>query len=363
MVTIARGLKWTAVYVGASCWLGAVVGLAQEPQPRGPNARQSRGELRQEQPRQEPPPQVQAPGQSESARPRAPQRTAERQQSAPAIPRTSRLRNLPGVPQPRRPREPWVLSPQQEAELDLVLRGWEEKSGAIKTLTCEFTMLEYDPFTDKAGRPVGEPRESRGEIKYAEPDKGVFHVTKQRKGDSIVAFEGEHWVCDGRALYEYDHKHKKLMERILPDELKGQAISNGPLPFLFGATAERMRQRYWLRLITPREDIGKKIWIEAVPKFQEDRANYERASIILNESDMLPSALQLKQPNEFRKVYVFGNFSINSLWKKVFRQFDPPRVPSDWEHEVEEPPPSPGQVGRRLVPPDELQPVRIPLRK
>lgn len=351
MVSIARGPNWAAIFVlTLSCSL-AGAGLAQEPRARRPNDQQSQPSSPHGRPAQ-----LARQPQSERSRPsNADQTRRSGEQSVPvASPRTSRLRNLPGLPQPRGPREPWVLTGQQEAELDLVLNAWEKKSGAIKTLTCDFTLLEYDTVNAKQGEPPV-PRESRGELKFAKPDKGVFHVTKERVGNKIVAADGDHWVCDGQALYEYDHKRKKLTERILPDELKGQAIANGPLPFFFGQTAERMRQRYWLKVSTPREDIGKKIWLDAVPKFQEDRANYERASIILNETDMLPSALQITLPNGDRKVYVFDNFSINNLWKKISGQFDPPRVSNDWDHEIEQPPPSPGRVGRRLVPPNELK--------
>lgn len=352
MVSIARRLQWAAIFVSIFAW--AAAGRAQESRVARPNGQQSRPSPRQSA-------QVQSPRQTQpdsarSALNEQPRGTNEPRMAATptANSRTSRLRNLPGLPQPRRPREPWVLTGQQEAELDLVLNGWEKKSGGIKTLTCDFTLLEYDTVNAKQGEPPV-PRESRGELKFAKPDKGVFHVTKERVGNKIVAIEGDHWVCDGQALYEYDHKRKKLTERILPDELKGQAIANGPLPFFFGQSSERMRQRYWLKVSTPREDIGKKIWLDAVPKFQEDRANYERASIILNESDMLPSALQITLPNGDRKVYVFDNFSINNLFKKIMGQFAPPRVPNDWDHEIEQPPPPPGRVGRGLVPPDDLK--------
>lgn len=352
MVSIERGLTWPAVFFVAFAWLLTGAGLAQESRVKRTNSQQS-------QPSSRSPAQTQTPRQTQPARPltneQARQPGEQRMAAAPlAGPRTNRLRNLPGLPKPLRPREPWVLTGQQEAELDLVLRDWEKKSGEVKTLTCDFTLLEFDTINTPPGKPPIQ-RESRGELKFAYPDKGVFHVTKEKVGDDFVASHGDHWVCDGRALYEYDHKNKKLTERILPDELKGQAIANGPLPFFFGQTAERMRQRYWLKVSTPREEIGQKIWLDAVPKFQEDRANYERASIILTESDMLPYALQITLPNGDRKVYVFSNFSINNLWKKIFRQFDPPRVPNDWEHVIEQPPPPPGRVDRQLVPPNELQ--------
>ena len=72
---------------------------------------------------------------------------------------------------------------------------------------------------------------------------------------------------------------KQLIERKLPPEMQGKAIADGPLPFVFGAKADQLKRRYWMRDITPEEDIGKRIWLEAVPKLQQDAANFQKATI------------------------------------------------------------------------------------
>ncbi|HEX5445604.1 MAG TPA: TIGR03009 domain-containing protein [Pirellulales bacterium] len=280
---------------------------------------------------------------------------------------SGRLGNF--VPQPRAPRAPWQLDEQQQATLDLVLAAWEKKSSSIKTLTCTFTMWEYDFIFGNGPTAAGDPakpsRVSRGEIKFAAPDRGVYHIMQQARGDSLkssksVKFEpreGAYWVCDGQAVYEFNHDQKKLYERRLPKELKGSAISNGPLPFLFGASAEQMRRRYWLRVSTAPGAVGNEIWLDAVPKYVEDRANYRQASIILDEKTMLPRALLLELPEGNRTSYKFDDFTINSLWKKIIRDFDLPPLPDGWERVVEEAPEA--QAGRPAPPPSDLQTLRL----
>ena len=54
---------------------------------------------------------------------------------------------------------------------------------------------------------------------------------------------GEHWVCDGTSIYEYRTEQKQLVERPIPKEMQGKAIVDGPLPFLFGAEAAKLKQR------------------------------------------------------------------------------------------------------------------------
>ena len=46
----------------------------------------------------------------------------------------------------------------------------------------------------------------------------------------------------------------------MPPELQGKAIVDGPLPFLFGADAQKLKQRYYLRIITPRTRKAKSGW-------------------------------------------------------------------------------------------------------
>ena len=87
-------------------------------------------------------------------------------------------------------------------------------------------------------------------------------------------------------------------------EMKGKAISDGPLPFVFGAKADQLKRRYWMRDVTPKEEVGKHIWLEAFPKFQQDAANFQSATIILNESDCLPFALRLVARKRFIQVLV-----------------------------------------------------------
>ena len=60
----------------------------------------------------------------------------------------------------------------------------------------------------------------------------------------------------GQSIFEYKFNDKKLVERPLPPEMRGERIADGPLPFLFGPKADEMKARYWIRVITP-EDAKK----------------------------------------------------------------------------------------------------------
>jgi len=234
-------------------------------------------------------------------------------------------------------RAPFQLDARQQAQVDWVLKHWEERSSKTDTFRCDFTRYEYDP---EAPRPAGTDPNSpvhqdRGEIRYESPDRGLFSVEQPETRQ-------ERWVCDGESVFEYKFDMKKLVEYPLPPELQGKAIANGPLPFIFQAEADSLKRRYWLRLTTP-PGTREQIWIEAFPKHQQDRANFRRAELILDARRMQPQALQITLPQgNVRHSYVFTNIKVNDPlgflhgnpfsattpigWKKVVERSEPARM-------------------------------------
>ena len=242
-----------------------------------------------------------------------------------------------------------------------MLQAWEKKSSQVKTLICTFQKWEYyQAVQNVKGLKRDQPtRICRGEIRYAFPDKGHYQITDEAEDPTkdqpqFIKKEDEHWVCDGNAIYEFDQRNRKLIERRLPANLKGKAISNSPLPFVFGTTVVQMRQRYWMRLITPKQLVGKEIMLKIEPKFAEDRANYQEATVVLDEKQMLPKALSLMLPNGDHTNYLFDLPSINNPLKKLLRYFDVPATPSGWKRVIEEPPAAGG-----APPPADVQTLEL----
>lgn len=258
-------------------------------------------------------------------------------------------------PQGRSAMQPsWVPLPEKHAEyVDQILAYWEYKSSQIERFRCTFKRWEYDP--------VFGPREtfyrySEGQIKYAKPDKGLFQAEKvltyqaPTEADEKPRYvespqtHGEHWLCDGESVYELDHQRKQLIETQLPPDMRGNAIRNGPLPFLFGAKKETIKQRYWVRVITP-SDVKGEYWLEAYPKTREDGANFKMVHIILDEKDYLPKGLVLFDRSFIpgrhpaRTTFSFEqretNWNVLAQQLNIFyREFYEPKVPRDWERVV-----------------------------
>jgi TIGR03009 family protein len=248
----------------------------------------------------------------------------------------------------------WIpLNEKHQQYVDQILAYWEHKSSQVKRYRCQFRRWEYDP--------VFGPKDtyktfSEGVIKYAEPDKGLFRVesvqqyqaAKEPGGQATyvpAAKEtGEHWVCDGHWVYQYDHRRSELVQTELPPEMRGQAIGSGPLPFLFNAKADDIKRRFWLRVVTPTNVQGE-YHLEAVPRTQEDAANFKMVRVVIDMSDYLPKAMVVFDRNfsadtptrttfEFRNREV--NFSILAEQLNFFhREFYEPAVPSGWTKRVQ----------------------------
>ena len=141
-------------------------------------------------------------------------------------------------------------------------------------------------------------------------------------------------------------------------ELQGKAIADGPLPFIFGTKKEQITKRYWLRDVTPTSDLGKKIWLEAMPKFQQDAANFSSATIILDEADFTPHALSIKLPGGTRNTdYLFAGGKVNGLFSALdfaYPKLSAPMILAGWKHVVEEAPAPPAEQ----APPPVSEPIQ-----
>lgn len=243
------------------------------------------------------------------------------------------------------------LTPALIAHRDRVLDHWENRSKKIRTYTCEFSRWEYDAvFGPK--NPNTPKTKSVGEIRYAAPDKGEFRVDaigeyqapltqgQQPKYPMQDVRHSEHWVCNGTSVFELNAQQKQLIETRLPPEMQGNQIADGPLPFMFGSTKEKMNARYWIR-----EEVGAKgvYTLEILPKRRSDAIDFSRVRLHIDEQDFLPSAMQIFPPNYHprknwsRTVYQFTKRKPNDpidLGQQFFKRFISPATPLGWKKVV-----------------------------
>jgi TIGR03009 family protein len=232
-----------------------------------------------------------------------------------------------------------------------LLAYWESHTKDIQTFRCEFTRWEYDPVFGPKDRPK---TQSNGKICFASPDRGLFkeevvkHFTPSNKEGDSPTYEtrpgdiGEYWVCDGKSVYEYRAQVKTVVEMKLPPEMQGSAISNSPLPFLFGAKAEELNQRYWIRELPPLSGY-KAYRLEALPRTAEAN-DFLRAEILLDQEEFLPVAMKLEKTRHqdgtvSYSAFRFEDRQVNSATDKLanfVQLFVEPKIPFSWKKVVED---------------------------
>lgn len=290
---------------------------------------------------------------------------------------------MPAVaPIPQPPEWAARQSADEQKWLDDVLRYWEARSEKVKLFACKFQRWDYDGgFVDAGGK--RQPRTyAEGTIKYGQPDKGLFKINKlvsimpANAGAPPQQIEqnpelGEHWICDGDKIYSFEASKKQVTVASLPPQMRGKAIVDGPLPFMFGAKAETIKARYWIRPLPPEKP--KQYWLEAVPKSRDDAQNFKFVRIVLSEDEYLPELLMIYLPNydpprnDAHQTYVFSERKaddeqgIAEMVKKglnplglFHRDFFNPAIPVGWkkveQSNVAAAPPGPAQPGQPAPP-------------
>jgi TIGR03009 family protein len=236
---------------------------------------------------------------------------------------------------------PFNLTPAQQQLLEQILIKWENQSNRIKTFKCEFDRWKVnETFGPKEYNYV--LAEGKGYIKYRAPDHGIYRVTELREWNEQTKMHEphttglDHWVCTGKSIFEFNAEKKQLIERELAPQMQGKAISDGPLPFVFGAKADQLKRRYWMRDITPGDNVNKQIWLEAWPKFQQDAANFQHAIVILGAANFMPEALRIIEPDGKNKQdYKFTSTQVNDPLSILKGDFLPPIKPLSWTYVFE----------------------------
>lgn len=279
--------------------------------------------------------------------------TQQGAQQPAAPPQLGAPQQQPAAPAVATAPDGFQLNPIEQQQLDVVLNAWQAQSGAINTFKCDFERWEYNmAFGPKD--PNIPLNKNKGALSYAKPDKGSFQITEINtfRLDPVPAGQqphavptgkwvnqpdaiGEHWVCDGKSIFEYRTDQKQLVERPIPPQMQGQAIVDGPLPFLFGAEAAKLKERYWMK-IKPSKNPDQ-IWLAALPKFQEQAADFRQVDVMLNRAKLLPDAMQITMPNADRHVYLFNveKATVNDPFAAIKAFFDAPRTPRGWKRAIE----------------------------
>jgi TIGR03009 family protein len=197
--------------------------------------------------------------------------------------------------------------------LDALLLQWEKQMKGVQTLTAECTRRTVD----KTFR-TNEVFE--GKAKYLKPNLAMLEMHKTGAPEVFEKF-----VCTGTYLYEYVPSNKVIRVHELPPPKPGQVSDDNFLSFLFGMKAEEAKRRYDLTLV--KEDQYY-IYIMIVPRFPADKADFQKARLVLTSNSFMPCQLWFEQPNGNEVQWDMPRLQTNPALNR--QEFMAPAVPAGW---------------------------------
>jgi TIGR03009 family protein len=205
-------------------------------------------------------------------------------------------------------------------KLDEYLRRWEQEMAKIETLAVQLNRLDKDKTFERTSKFTG----------YAQ----YMKVGKGRTAQNLAMLElrpegkneiAEKLICTGTYLYRYMPAQKEIRVYDMTPK-PGEVSDENFLGFLLGMKAEEAQRRYELKLA--KEDQFY-IYVDIAPRFPNDKAEFQRARIVLNKDSFLPRQLWFENPNNSEVTWDIPRVQTGVALKREV--FDAPRAPDGWK--------------------------------
>ncbi|MER3416139.1 MAG: hypothetical protein C4297_08030 [Gemmataceae bacterium] len=219
-------------------------------------------------------------------------------------------------------------APAPDPRLDALLTRWERETSQLHSMLAEVVCTrKYNSFTGQTEVLVGSAR-------FMRPDLARIDL---RSKDNPERYE--RYICTGTHIYRYVPEEKVIEVYPLPARRAHQLPDDGPLPFLFGMSAETAKKRYRLRISKEDEWYT---YVEVTPLYERDMVEFTRARIvILNRPTAaipkdMPRELYWIEPNRNEHKYDIQRIQMNAV--AVQRtDFIKPNLPPGWTWRIVQP--------------------------
>jgi TIGR03009 family protein len=231
-------------------------------------------------------------------------------QAQPAFPQTQpgiSPQGQPGAPPATQPLDP------EHNPLDKFLLRWEQEMKNVETLSAQLSRIEENKTFQTVDVYVGIAR-------YMKPNLASLEMQKKDKPDLFEKF-----VCNGQMLYQYKAAQKEIWAHQLPAPKPGQVSDDNFLSFLFGMKAEEAKRRYDIKVA--KEDQWY-VYLDVLPRFDADKADFQRARLVLTKDTFMPRQLWFEQPNRDTVTWDIPKIETKVPLKRD--EFLAPPVPQGW---------------------------------
>jgi TIGR03009 family protein len=217
------------------------------------------------------------------------------------------------------------------ADMDAVLRDWEEQSAKLQT-------LEVDIYRTDQDRAWGDEAQFSGHAAFKSPDLAFVDykkvklkpqpnpnpkaknrqefVAEKGKDGKPIATPFETILCTGTEVWHYRYDVKQVFIWPLGKDARKKALDEGPLPFLFRMRSGDAKQRYDMVL---RGQDQKLSLVEIHPRMKEDQDVFSTAFVYLDRVYILPRRIVLVSPDNAKvQDFILTNHHANEPVKEQY---------------------------------------------
>jgi TIGR03009 family protein len=205
--------------------------------------------------------------------------------------------------------------------LDRHLSRWEQEMRKVQTLSAALVRLDKEKVFDRVQKYTGFAQYMKSGTGPSSLNLALMELKMEGKADLAEKF-----VCTGTFLYQFMPATKEIRAYELPRPKPGQVADDNFLSFLFGMKAEEAKRRYVLKLA--KEDKWY-IYVDIAPRFDADRADFQRARLVLNKDNFLPRQLWFEHANGNEVTWDIPRLLSGVPLER--RNFDAPKPPPGWK--------------------------------
>jgi TIGR03009 family protein len=211
--------------------------------------------------------------------------------------------------------------PAPAANLDEHLKKWEAAMKNVETLGAQLTRIDKDPTFDQVQKLVGEAYYMKAGTGATAQNLALLEMRPEGKKEFKEKF-----ICTGTYIYQFLPEQKEIKYYELPKPKPGQVGEDSLLSLLFGMKADEAKNRYDLKLA--KEDAYY-IYVDIAPRSAVDKADFQRARLVLSKSNYLPRQLWFEHANRSEVMWDLPNLQIGMKLDR--RYFDAPQAPAGWK--------------------------------
>lgn len=211
-----------------------------------------------------------------------------------------------------------------DAKLDAYLDRWEGEMRKINTLYAKLHRTDTDRQVDHSSKLVGAAYYMKVGTPGNTTSLGLLDLRREGKPEELV----EKYVCTGTYIYRFIPNQKTLEAYEMPKPRPGALADDNFLALLFGMKATEAKRRYQMSVSKETEHW---VHLKIIPRFPEDRADFNNAELILSRATFLPRRLWFVATN--KNEILWDVLELRPGVTLDRRYFDAPKTPQGWKLE------------------------------